>query len=257
VVARDQHGATSAPQFQDGAPLNRRPLPTLAVDPAPGSGSVPLYTMFAITAGPAKDEDGDQVQFAWKGLDPQGADLKDRLVPCTPGHDEVRCLMADQPGAYTISIEATDSIDPTPMSRSVTLPVMEDAAPCIEATDPVQDTPVVVLAVNDHRNFEVRRVRDDGNPFPPGPRGGTTFQWFTARDGSASWVRLLGFDRPAFEVSAALFDDVRPGSSYRVRVEVRDPAHESGNDLRGCAESPICMVPDKCVRWVTWTVRFQ
>jgi hypothetical protein len=60
-----------------------------------------------------------------------------------------------------------------------------------------------------------------------------------------------------FEVSAALFEDARPGSSYRVRVEVRDPLHESGNDLRGCGEAAICMVPDKCVRWVTWSVRFQ
>jgi hypothetical protein len=256
VLARDQHGATSPPRFWDGTPGNRPPAPVLAIDPPPGT-PFPLYTTFRITAGPQRDDDGDEVTFVWKGVDPQGADLKARLVECSPGHDEVRCLAADQPGSYTISIEATDDVDPRPLSQSVTLPVLEDAPPCIEATDPVQETPVVVLAVTDHRNFEVRRVRDDGNPFPAGPHGGTTFQWFTVREGSTNWTRHLGFDRPLFEVGAALFEDARPGSSYKVRVEVRDPEHESGNDLRGCAEAAICMVPDKCVRWVTWSVRFQ
>jgi hypothetical protein len=260
VMARDRHGAPSAPRFFDGMPLNRPPAPVLTVDPPAGPASFPLYTAFRLTAGPLRDDDGDSLTFTWKGVDPQGADLAARLTACDPQHKEVRCLSAEQPGMYTISIEATDGVDAKAVSQSVTLAVLDDAPPCIEATDPVQETPVVVLAATDRRNFEVRRVRDDGNPFPAGPHGGTSFQWFTMRDDNTttvSWTRHLGFDRPVFEVSTALFEDARPGSRYLVRVEARDPQHETGNDLRSCGETPICMVPDRCVRWVTWSVRFQ
>jgi hypothetical protein len=253
VVARDRYGATSEPQCYTGNPQNHPPEAVLSVDP-PLVDSFPLYTTFRFTPGPATDDDGDPVTFVWKGLDPQGASLG--LTPCDPLHPEVRCLSAGAPGRYTITVEGRDGLS-TGTPASLVLPVLEDAPPCIEATDPLQDTRVVVLAVTDHRNFEVRRVRDDGNPFPPGPQGGATFQWSTFKEGSVSWVRYLGFDRSIFEVSAALFEDARPGSSYQVRVEVRDPQHQSGDDLLGCNETPVCKVPDKCVRWVTWSVLFQ
>jgi hypothetical protein len=258
VMAVDGQGATSKPQFSDGTPSNRPPAPTLTSDP-PLASSFPLYTSFRITAGPPRDEDGDDLTFTWKALDPQGKDLGNRLTACDAAHPEVRCFTADQPGSYTLSVEASDALAQA-KSMALTLPVLEDAAPCIEATDPVQEAPVVVLAATDLRNFEVRRVRDDGHPFPPGPHGGTTFQWFTALDRPGvlpSWTRHLGFDSPVFKVGATLFDDARPGSTYLVRVEVRDPQHDSGSDLRGCGEMAVCMVPDRCVRWVTWSVRFQ
>jgi hypothetical protein len=256
VRAVDEHGATSTPKCYEVTPQNHPPVPTLSVDPPMGAGSFPLYTDFRISAGPLQDEDLDTVTFKWTALDPQGADISAGLAACDSAHRNVRCLSADQPGSYSVSVEASDGLTTVP-PISLALPVLEDAPPCIEATDPAQDTPVVVLAATDRRDFEVRRVRDDGNPFPPGPHGGTTFQWFTAREGSTSWTRHLGFDQPLFEVSAALFEDARPGSAYQVRVEARDPQHDTGSDLRDCGEAPICMVPDKCVRWVTWSVRFQ
>jgi hypothetical protein len=71
----------------------------------------------------------------------------------------------------------------------------------------------------------------------------------------------VGYDRPVFDVSAARFEDVRPGSVYKVRVAVHDPQHDSQADGRAlqvaCGDADICMLPDKCVRWVTWSVRFQ
>jgi hypothetical protein len=119
---------------------------------------------------------------------------------------------------------------------------------------------VVVLAVTDPpRRFEVRQVADDGNPFPPGPLGGPTFVWYTARE-TGPWTRALGYDRPTFDVSAASFEDARPGSVYRVRVEARDPAHDDPAALRpleACADLRVCEQPPRCVRWVGWKVQLQ
>ncbi|HXU83598.1 MAG TPA: hypothetical protein VN914_19530 [Polyangia bacterium] len=267
VVARDRHGASSTAPPVEVIPKNRPPQPTLTVDPplppmmsmTSMAGSFPLYTSFRLTPGPARDEDGDAVEFTWKGLDPQGADMTSALVACDPAHKEVRCFSGDVAGPYTISVMARDGIEEGAKPASLTLTVLEDAAPCIEVTEPTEDTAVVVLAPTASRSFEVLRVRDDGNPLPPGPHGGATFQWFIAEEGK-ELVKQLGFDR-SFPVGAATFGNVRPGSSYRVRVEVRDPQHESTAQLRelemACPNYDICRFPDKCVRWVTWIVRFR
>ncbi len=63
-----------------------------------------------------------------------------------------------------------------------------------------------------------------------------------------------------FDVSAARFDDARPGSVYRVRVEARDPAHDDPStlrDLEGCGDDRICERPPRCVRWVGWKVQLR
>jgi hypothetical protein len=264
LVAEDRYGARSLPKEVERKAQNRAPATTLAVDPPQGTASFPLYTSFRLTAGPARDDDGDAVEFTWKGTDPMGTDMGMSLTACDPAHpEEVRCFSADRPGAYSISVEASDGLEGgAAMAKVLTLPVLEDGPPCIEVTSPAADTGVVVLAVNaPPRAFEVRRVRDDGNPFPAGPTGAASFQWFTRSEGAASWIKAVGYDRPVFDVSAARFDDVRPGSVYKVQVEVRDPQHESASELNGlkaaCGETPICTMPDKCIRWVTWSVRFQ
>jgi hypothetical protein len=264
LVAQDSYGAQSAPQLYDGKAQNRPPVTTLAVDPPLGAGSFPLFTTFRLSAGPYRDDDDDAVDFIWKATDPAGADMSASLTACDPASGRsVRCFSASKPGAYAISVEASDGLEGGKgAAKTMTLPVLEDGPPCIEITSPTAETGMVVLAVNaPPRSFEVRRVRDDGNPFPAGPNGGATFQWFTQRPAAVSWTKWLGYDRPSFDISAASFEDVRPGSIYRVRVEVRDPQHESDTELRGldvtCRDADICMVPDKCVRWVTWSVRFQ
>ena len=265
LLAQDRpYGALSAPQFFEGHAQNRPPEPTLGIDPLPGTASFPLYTSFRLTAGPLRDDDGDPVEFTWKGTDPMGADMGMTLTACDPAHPkEVRCFSAGRPGQYTVSVEASDGLENGKAApKMVTLPVLEDAPPCIEVTSPDQDTRTVVLAINaPPRPFEVRRVRDDGNPFPAGPHGSTSFQWFTQREGATTWSKELGYDRPVFDVSAARFEDVRPGSAYLVRVEVRDPQHESAAELnaleQSCGQRLICTMPDKCVRWVTWNVLFQ
>jgi hypothetical protein len=169
LVAQDHHGALSAPKLYEGKALNSRPATTLSVDPPMGMASFPLYTNFRLTAGPAKDDDSDPVTFTWTATDPTGADMRASLTACDPKlPDTVRCFSATKAGAYAVAVESSDGLEDGKGERKmVTLPVLEDAAPCIEVTDPATETGVVVLAVTaPPRPFEVRRVRDDGNPFP-------------------------------------------------------------------------------------------
>jgi hypothetical protein len=269
VVATDQQGAPTPSEPYDARPENRSPVVVVSSDPPLGA-SFPLYTSFRLTATPTTDEDGDPVTFDWKLVDGSGADLGAQLTACDPGHpDDVRCFSAEQPGAYQLSVTGSDG---QPIERAMTLmqtlTVLDDGPPCIELTDPAQETAAVVMAVTDPaRAFEVRKVKDDGNPFPPGPHGAAAFQWFTARPRALaappawSWTKELGYDRSTFDVGAFRFDDVRPGSTYRVRVQVRDPLHQSEAELHdlqiACGDADVCKVPDRCVRWVTWSVTFK
>jgi hypothetical protein len=144
---------------------------------------------------------------------------------------------------------------------TISLAVGEDQPPCIEATDPAVETLGVVLAVTDPpRRFEVRRVRDDGDPFPPAGARVTTFRWYTAPE-TGRWTRHPGYEKSTFDVSAARFvEDPRPGSVFRVRVEARDPAHDNPpalRELEECGDQRVCERPPGCVRWVGWTVQLQ
>jgi hypothetical protein len=265
VVAEDRHGARTASKPFDGAPANRPPtMIKLGVDGATAAISAyPLYTTVRLAVSPLTDDDGDPVTFTWKAVDPGGVDRTKDLLACDPLQPEsVRCFAAERSGPYTVSVDATDGLPggnaPT---ASLILPVMEDAPPCIEVSDPSAETSAVVMAVTDPaRRFEVRRVKDDGHPYPAGPRGGTTFHWFTASE-DKPFRHELGYDFPTFEVGAARFDDARPGSWYRVRVEVRDPLREEPGELARleatCQGSRLCEAPVGCVRSITWNVRFR
>jgi hypothetical protein len=62
------------------------------------------------------------------------------------------------------------------------------------------------------------------------------------------------------DVGAARFEDARPGSIFRVRVEARDPAHDNPaalRELEACADQRVCEQPPGCVRWVGWKVQLQ
>jgi hypothetical protein len=265
VIAQDRYGAQTPGKDYQGTPRNRSPQVVLTTDPPlPAGTSLPLYSNVRLVAGPPMDQDGDPVSFTWKGVDARGGALM--LMACDPTRPEVRCFTADTSGTYSVTVEGTDGVPGSaPDPQTLKLPVLEDGPPCIETSDPSSDTDLIVLAATDPpRHFEVRQVRDDGNPFPPSVHGGTTFQWSTARDVPGTppaWQRALGYDRASFDVGAGLFDDARPGSTYLVRVEVRDPAHQSSAELRAlevaCEERPVCKLPDTCVRWLTWSVRFR
>jgi hypothetical protein len=255
LVARDSDGAESAAQFP-GNPMNRPPEIAITLgDPAPAE-SYPLYTSFRVSAS-SKDPDGDTLTVSWQVRDGAGKDIEH--APCPAATADV-CFTCDRPGTVAVTATAKDGGGAVG-NASLTLNVAEDQPPCIEAADPAVDTMGVVLAVTDPpRRFEVRQVRDDGNPFPPGEHGRTTFRWYTATE-KGPWAYEIAYDLPTFDVSAARFEDPRPGGVYRVRVEVRDAAHDSPptmRDLEACADDRrVCEQPPHCVRRVWWKVQLQ
>jgi hypothetical protein len=260
LVATDSSGAESMAAYA-GNPRNSRPAVQLSVvDPA-AADRYPLYTAFQLRAT-VVDPDRDPTTVTWKIRDGAGKDLT--AAACAGGDPQVpsACFTAEHPGPLTVTATATDPGGQSDVA-TLTLPIAEDQPPCIEAADPAVDATEVVLALTDPpRRFEVRQVRDDGNPFPPGPRGGASFRWYTARE-TGEWTREIEYDRPVFEVSAARFarfEDPRLGTVYRVRVEVRDPAHDDQTalrDLEACEDRRICQSPPGCIRWLAWKVRLQ
>jgi hypothetical protein len=260
LVATDSGGAESVATYT-GNPQNRPPELQLALVEPAAADHYPLYTAFRVAAK-VRDDDDETPTVAWKIRTGAGKDVTPADCGGTAASDpgvSTACFAGEDPGPLLVTATATGGGGKT-TTATVSLQVAEDQPPCIQAADPAVDTAAVVLAVTDPpRRFEVRQVDDDGDPFPPGPRGGTTFRWYTARE-TGPWTREIGYDRPTFDVSAARFEDARPGTIYRVRVEARDPAHDNPTALReleACGDQRVCESPPHCVRWVGWKVQLQ
>jgi hypothetical protein len=254
LMARDSSGA-EATAIYDANPLNRPPDARIdVIQPIASADAFPLYSLVQLSAAHSTDPDGDDVSYVWQVRDAAGAEIP--VVACAGPESACFTAAASGPVAATVVVNDGWSEGRT----SVNLTIAADQPPCIEATDPTVDTPTIVLAVTDPpRRFEVRQARDDGHPFPPGPLGGTSFRWYLGRE-TGPWTRQLGYDSASFDVSAARFDDARPGSVYRVRVEARDPAHDDPStlrDLEGCGDDRVCERPPRCVRWVGWKVQLR
>jgi hypothetical protein len=254
VVARDDSGA-EAQAVVDVEPENRVPVARLALRPATAPGAlVPIFSTVKLDATGSDDPDGDDVLRTFEVKDAAGMAIM--LDECG---STTRCFVAERSGAYVATLAVSDGA--LTQTATVVFNVAEDQPPCIEQTDPAVAIPVVVLpADGPSRRFEVKQVRDDGHPFPAGPRGRASFHWFAGRGEAGALVRIVGHDRPELDVGANLIDDVRPGDVARVRVEVRDPEREKPSELRAldaCADRAVCEQPAGCVRWITWTLRFQ
>jgi hypothetical protein len=257
VTVRDHQGAAASHQVEARA-SNRRPVAKLeVVDPKPTPPVIPLYTRVAVSGEGSQDEDGAKPALTYKIVQ-DSAEVPHE--PCEIGAMRAICFQAKKSGAYAATVVASDG--ELEASATLTLSVAEDQPPCIVDTDPRVTVPTVVLASDGPpRIFEVKAVRDDGHPFPAGPLGRTKFQWFLGRGERGPLARHIEHDRPELEVGPRLFDDVRPGDSVRVRVEVHDPLSETGPRLAAlasrCGEQPLCAEPAECVRWVTWKVDFR
>jgi hypothetical protein len=255
LTATDEHGAAADAVTQLFEAENLAPQAGLElVSPAPRADVFPLFTSFRLSAERSRDEDGDELKLEWRVRD--GAGTAVAVVGC--GTRQI-CFDAVSSGRYLAEVVVSDG--PGQDRRELVLPVAEDRPACLEATEPTIGTETIVLVDERPRRFEVRQVSDDGHPFPPGPRGGPRFYWFTAR-GSEPWQREPSpVDRASFDVGPALFDDLRPGSRLRVRVEVRDPEHDGAAAaavLRGeCGDRGVCEQPARCARWVSWTVELR
>jgi hypothetical protein len=259
VVARDEAGA-EAVVLLDGAPEDR--APDVRIGTAALAGSLySLWSEVTLSASGSVDQDGDALAFSWDVRDAAGTAVATRK--CGPGAqpDVATCFTADHSGTFRALVTGSEGEGGLSGQAELSFTVAEDQPPCLVTTVPSLDTAELVMAVTDSpRRFEVRQVRDDGDPWPPGPHGQSEFRWYIGRE-HGEWTRQLGFEGPSFEVSAARFPDARPGNVYRVRVEARDAAHDNPaglRDLDDCDDTRrICERPAGCSRLAWWSVRLQ
>lgn len=252
--ARDPHGA-EAVDSADFAVTNREPSALLIVDGLVEGVPLPRFRQVRlIAAGTDADMDDLTYQFSAKRGD-VAVPLADCGTAAAPGH----CFVADLPGPYEAQVQVSDGRRAV-ASPPVRFTVAEDQPPCIAVSDPELHTAVAIPAAG-VRRFEVRQVKDDGHPFPAGPHGAATFYWYVHSAGRG-WARLADQHRPYLDVSPALFfDEVRPGETVKIRVEVRDPERESRDSLAAlaaaCVDKPTCEQPTGCVRAASWSVEFR
>jgi hypothetical protein len=255
VTARDARGAEARPQERDVQMADRAPEVVLTADPA---GAVPLYGVVRVDATRSSDLDDDGLSFAWEARDATGAPVELRACDARDGA-AVRCLTAERSGTHMVTVHVSDGMVAT--HQTLALTVAEDRPPCIETTDPALGTEVLVLTAGEQRRFEVRKVNDDGHPYPGGARGETTFVWSLADGEQGPWGRQSAPNGAVFIVGPELLQDPRPGSTLRVRVEARDPMRERPEVATAleavCLGRALCESPPGCFRWVSWKVRFQ
>jgi hypothetical protein len=261
LVAQDSSGAeTTADKLV--VPENRRPNVLVDVAEPTTAPPYPIFTLFRLSCERTADPDGDSiVSYRWEVRDPAGMPVAPEACPGVAAVPHLTCFHAPTTGTFTVTATANDGFEEG-RSAPLSLAVGEDQPPCIELTDPpVELTTVVLGATDPPRRFEVRKVRDDGNPFPPVGSRATSFRWYIA-SATATWSRQIGYEGATLDVSAGRFEDARPGSVYRVRVEARDPAHDTDAtrlDLESCTNNDerVCQSPPGCVRWVGWKVQLQ
>lgn len=259
IIARDEHGAEGA--FQDQlAAANQTPTADLQIEAsaAADGGVYPLYTKFRLAGERSMDPDRDHLTFHWTVSGANVGPVTTTACGTTERPENAACFQATSADAYTALLEVRDEHGKEG-SAGKTLTVATDQPACLAVTDPDITLPYVPLRSDETRTFEIRRVNDDGHAFPPGPAGVPLFYWF--KRGKAGWERDVFNNGPTYAVSAALFEDPRPGSRLHVRVEVRDPLHNDPQtvaQLRSlCGDRPSCEHPTSCIRWVSWEVVLQ
>jgi hypothetical protein len=269
---RDRLGAEADSAPLELTPTNQAPVAVLARDDGTaspmqatlaGPPRAPLWSTVRVSGAGSSDPDSDRLTYVFSGRAPGGGELVLTACPDRPAEEPVRCFVLEQPGAHTLTLTVSDGSATSPPSTLV-VTAAEDAPPCIAPDglepDPVR-TPLVILAADEAmpRSFEVKRVLDDGHPLPPGPRGRAGFVWYVEQ--GRGWERLTGYDRPEREIGPALFDDVRPGKTFSVRVVVQDPPRSEPRAVRAledaCKDRELCEEPKGCLRWATWKVRVQ
>jgi hypothetical protein len=288
VQTADHYGATGQACNQI-TPVNSIPSAVITDVAGYGSGTMrPLCTDIHLSSGsstyPTGDQQqaGEQVDFKWNGTDPKGQALQSTPCPSPAGSGVDYCFHAGSPGNYNVTLTITDTVSSngtttTTSSEPTTfqIPVDVDRPACIQQTSPDVYAQTILLSRSEPpRQFSVSSVADDCDPYPPAATN-LQFIWSLfdptqpSASGQTQWVPQSNFKAVSFPVSQALFPNVRPGDTVKVRLEVRDtPAQDFYS--KGQPGGPICP-PDTitcygkdasgnqndCVRWTTWNVQFQ
>jgi hypothetical protein len=278
----DQSGATGQDCYRV-SPQNAPPKAVIIdVSGAVSSQPRPLCSQIHLTGEESDYSPEDPVDFQWR-IEYSGSDSGGKAVQlgeCAgvgSKRNAHRCFNTSVAGTYKITLTLVDSAD-SPPTTSVADPFMVvvngDAPPCIRRTEPDVLAQYTMLSRGElggsyqSRTFKALSVDDDCEPYPAlsNSTGSTQFVW-SVRDatrpsdaGPPRWTPQT-ITGDSFTVVQGQFPDARPGDEIKVRLEVRDSAVQrmySDPNYSVCDESTdICVDANNCVRWTTWTVRFQ
>jgi hypothetical protein len=265
AFASDSFGATSftpkAIQPEDHPPIADLQI----VRPGQIAGEYPLYQEMKFLAT-VSDVDGDPTTgVLWKITAPQMS-VVPAVALCADGSgvesDPFRCFVPTSSGEYRLEVTASSGPAGLSVSQSLTFTVAPDRLPCMANAYPDLATPSIVSVLDSTDlqaplTFEVKRVDDDGDPYPRSPEGGgvTRFSWFVGVNNDPVVYR----DNSGFPLLSIFPSDVRPGDVLRVRVEIHD-RNVAAIDriLAGCGDDEaICPPASTCYQRKTWRVEVR
>lgn len=222
--------------------------------------SYPLGTTFHLSAARSSDPDAvdvNKVEPIWPEQDEllAGAPTSAaQLGECDGAPSPMeRCFRADAPGVYRVSLKVTDGTNvSTPVELS--FKVDPETPPCLLETVPPasKENPAVAATIDPEKptkTFEVVKVKDDLDPYPPSPLGDqTTFRWLVD---SGDGFRPMGGDRSTFYLPT---DGYHYGQEVSVRLEIFDRV--TRGQPQTCT-ADFCETKPMCPQRVTWKVKFK
>ncbi|HET6151093.1 MAG TPA: hypothetical protein VFH68_26390 [Polyangia bacterium] len=256
VFAEDSHHAKND-SCVDGTPVNRPPDTRLRLV-SPGTPQpFPLFSRVRVSGAETVDTDaapGELIRYDWGLTAPSSSTAT--LAPCDPNAALDRCFLADIPGTYSVTLQATDSLGAS-YRFPLDVQIAEDRLPCIRHTTPELDNLIRDDDADAPRGLSVDVVDDDGDPYPGSVNGRTHFAWYSGLENGP--MSSLGNDFNTFVPGGYRLGDV---VQVRVVIGDRDKNAETirlrliqcgmnGDAL--CASAP----GSDCILSVTWTVRFR
>lgn len=257
VFATDRYGATGVLN-QLFAAVDRPPVAVVDTNRI-----MPLYRLYTaprVDGSGSYDPDGDDLTFTWSLQSPSGSPVP--LVSCGDADTQaIACFQATQPGVYTGSLVVTAlGAASTPAPFSVR--VLEDSFPCIALANHDLSETTVLLDSSVDQDFQILRVDDDGDAFPPtGPTQNATFAWFVTPPDAAVGTSPVAQD-VFFPTLTIAPDTFKLGDVSVVRVEVHDRQVDAiERHLRACGDSPTCATTDPltnatCYQRFSWNVKW-
>jgi hypothetical protein len=251
AFATDSHQATDV-NNNTFTPRSHPPVAVLDLANPDLASSYPLNTSFVFSRQRSFDPEDDPIEFEWSLTAPTG--FTGELSTCDAlGSDANRCLRADFPGRYVVTLTVNDESDGS-QGRStappLTLDVAADQPPCIDKTSPPFGSFWVGDPTRD-ATFSVAHVDDDGDPQE------LHFTWFYGRINDP-WT-IVDNDFPGLNIKA---DTFQVGDEADVRVEIRDRPNQVSidNALLVCGNEALCSAQPQrptCFQRVTWKVKWN
>ncbi|MCG8416612.1 MAG: hypothetical protein MJE77_01560 [Proteobacteria bacterium] len=246
--------------------LNRPPELELQVQGpvAPNDQFHPIGIPVRVAAR-ASDPDGDPVTVEWQLDSPGGSQAsswsKIGESDHNGVHEEVYQLVPDTAGTWQVEVTASDQLGARD-DTDETIPVQEDAPPCIASADPVlfpqqPQARYIVERREGTRRFTVLSVTDDLDIYPPPDvadeyRGRARFRWFVATpDTAGQRVEVQNHDVSNYVIDASAY---APGDRLSLRVEVEDRVERTQCDVA----QPFCALQGpSCYQRVTWELEIR